>query len=185
MIGRLMLRVVYRLSPRHRYKALASRLPPGARVVDIGGGPGIVAVFLDGFYVNLDPEPGLLRLSPHGPRAGNVVGVGEKPPFRGEAFTHALLIDVVHHSENPLLLLRSAASLARCRVLVEDVDAGRSVAAAIRVAERLLGFPAKFLALRDVAGHLEASGFSVRVRRGGVFYLIEAARPGCLEEGSG
>jgi SAM-dependent methyltransferase len=96
------------------------RLPPGARLIDAGCGPGLVAeAFLDaGFTVRgIDLSPEMLRRARQrcarfGARAafdqGSIFDVRAEEPFDG-----AVSRFVLHHVHDPLAFLRAQAALVR------------------------------------------------------------------------
>jgi SAM-dependent methyltransferase len=97
---------------------LASRLPPGARVLDVGAGDGLIAsaiqrrrpdIRIEGIDVLVRPDSAIPV------RAFD----GQTIPFANHAFDVALCIDVLHHTDDPRVLLREATRAARS-LLVKD-----------------------------------------------------------------
>ena len=98
---------------------LAPWIPTGARVLDVGCGDGLVAsrilasrpdVELEGIDVLLRPD---VRI-PVRPFDGLSI------PHPDRSFDAVLLVDVVHHAEEPETLLREAARVCRRAVLLKD-----------------------------------------------------------------
>ncbi len=65
--------------------------PAGAKILDVGCGPGWSAEFFDN-VVGIDPAEGLLSKS-------GVVGYAEQLPFRDHSFDIILCVTAVHHFE--------------------------------------------------------------------------------------
>jgi SAM-dependent methyltransferase len=98
---------------------LASRLPSGASVLDVGCGDGLLAAGIQ----SLRPDVRIRGIDVL-VRSGTHVPV---QPFDGETIPEAdggadvvLFVDVLHHTEDPLVLLREAVRVARHRILIKD-----------------------------------------------------------------
>jgi SAM-dependent methyltransferase len=111
-------------------RALAPLLPTG-RVLDIGAGDGQVAVRIQ----ELRPEvafEGVEVLV----RPGCAIPVepfdGQHLPAGDQSFDACLLVDVLHHCEEPQALLAEAARVGRCVVIKDHVAAGRWDRATLR-----------------------------------------------------
>ncbi|MGH7320494.1 MAG: methyltransferase domain-containing protein [Candidatus Rokuibacteriota bacterium] len=122
---------------RNDYDPLAFLLAGyGGRVVDIGGGNGIVRHYLppEAEYIVVDPsldwlEPAWASISEAFPRLVEelsfVRGVGEYLPFRDETFDHALSIWSLNHVGQPEPTMREAWRVLRPRgtflLVLDDV----------------------------------------------------------------
>jgi SAM-dependent methyltransferase len=98
---------------------LASEFPQNARALDIGAGDGSIShaimalrpdVVIDGIEVLVRPKT---HIPVH-------LFDGVHIPFDDNSFDIAILVDVLHHVENPLILLREAARVARRYVVIKD-----------------------------------------------------------------
>jgi SAM-dependent methyltransferase len=123
---------------RHDYDPLADVLTElRGRVLDIGGGNGVVRQYLDASAecVVLDPSPQWLRrdwlrvaewfpalLSP----LTFVLGVGERLPFAPASFDAVLALFSINHMAEPARLVREARRVlrpgGRLLIVVEDVE---------------------------------------------------------------
>lgn len=98
---------------------LARLLPPSASVLDIGCGDGKLAALL------LEQRPDLsIRGVDVLVRPDPAIQVeefdGTHLPYPDGSFDHALLIDVLHHTDDPRVLLREAARVVRRAVVIKD-----------------------------------------------------------------
>ena len=98
---------------------LSRLIPPDARILDIGCGSGDIAraimqirpdVAIEGIDVLVRGNTAI----PVHPFDGSTV------PFPDRAFTLSMMIDVLHHTDDPPALLREAARVATDGVLVKD-----------------------------------------------------------------
>lgn len=101
---------------------VAALLPHGASVVDVGAGDGLIAKKL------LDRRPDLsLRATDVLVRSDQHVPVepfdGSGLPFVDDAFDAAMLVDALHHADDPAALLEEATRVSRGIVIVKDVMA--------------------------------------------------------------
>jgi SAM-dependent methyltransferase len=93
--------------------------PPNARVLDIGCGDGLIAHMImkqrpDIETVGLDV---LLRKEAHIPV---VAFDGRNIPYADNSFDVVRFVDVLHHTEDPTILLREAARCARQAIIIKD-----------------------------------------------------------------
>lgn len=98
---------------------LAARLPHGARVLDIGCGSGHMAaaimakrpdVRIDGVDVLVRPDTAI-----------DVIEYdGKTIPFADNTYDVAMLVDVLHHTDDPAAIMAEASRVASQGVLVKD-----------------------------------------------------------------
>jgi ubiquinone/menaquinone biosynthesis C-methylase UbiE len=97
----------------------ARLLPPGVRVLDVGCGDGLIAAAL------WSKRPDLtIRGIDVLPRDRSHIPIemfdGVSFPFERESFDVVMFSDVLHHTENPAVLLREARRVAGRNVLIKD-----------------------------------------------------------------
>ncbi len=96
-----------------------SFLQPGDRILDIGSGSGLVVQHLrkKGYQVTgLDIED--LSFTPS---VRPVVYDGKTMPFKEKEFDVALILTVLHHTENPEAILKEAKRVAHRIIIIEDI----------------------------------------------------------------
>jgi ubiquinone/menaquinone biosynthesis C-methylase UbiE len=118
---------------------LARRIEPGSRVLDVGCGDGALDAWL------AREVPGIeIRGVDVVVRPASHVPVepfdGRQLPFPELSFDIVMMVDVLHHAEDPLALLRESARVARRGVLLKDHNR-----------EGFLAFPT--LCLMDIVGN--------------------------------
>lgn len=105
-----------------RTDSIFSQIKPwifGKRVLDIGGGSGHLAKKIQ---CSLDVETAILETVPQ-----TVTGIktfrykNGKAPFPDKHFDSGLLVTVMHHSSNPLYLLRESMRISKRVIVVETV----------------------------------------------------------------
>ncbi len=109
---------------RHRRAAvlaahLANVIPPARTVLDVGCGDGRVAQLVRAARPELD-----IRGLEVAPRAAACIPVrgfdGCTLPYPNASVDVVLFIDVLHHTQDPLVLLREAGRVARRAVVIKD-----------------------------------------------------------------
>jgi SAM-dependent methyltransferase len=97
----------------------AALLPQAARVLDIGCGDGSIAaligqqrpdVTITGIDVLVRPQT-QIPVAPFD---------GAKIPYDDRSFDAVMFVDVLHHTDDPLILLREAARVARTAIVLKD-----------------------------------------------------------------
>jgi ubiquinone/menaquinone biosynthesis C-methylase UbiE len=90
-----------------------------ATVLDIGCGDGVVAMHLMKSKPNLEIH-GIDPLV----RPGAAIPVtefdGRNIPFESEFFDYCMLVDVLHHANDPFILLKEAVRVARHGIIIKD-----------------------------------------------------------------
>jgi SAM-dependent methyltransferase len=123
MYGRFHDRWVHGRRVRRIADALAELLPPEGRVLDVGSGDGFVDLLI------MRRRPGLeisgidvvMRGRAHIPVEHFD---GTTIPFEDDSFDVVMLVDVLHHTETPLDLLREAKRVSRDGLVIKDVTTG-------------------------------------------------------------
>ena len=100
-------------------RRLASLIKPPATVLDVGCGDGLLAhsICQQVPGVSIEGVDVLVRgttVIPVHPFDGDVI------PHENASFDYVMLVDVLHHTDDPLRLLREATRVARRAVLVKD-----------------------------------------------------------------
>jgi SAM-dependent methyltransferase len=119
LVGRLHGRTI---SPR-RIERIAAKLgpllPPKARVLDVGCGDGYLASRI----LELRPDVEIVGIDIMArPRAFVPVEMfdGQRIPFPDASFDAVTFVDVLHHTDDPAVLLREARRVSRGLVLIKD-----------------------------------------------------------------
>ncbi len=124
MITNLIERLHERFGVARRARILSARLaaaiPPGCqRVLDLGCGDGRIARLLAHLRPELEVR-GIDILARGAARQGVQLYDGRELPFETGQFDIVLLVDVLHHAQGPLALLREAVRVARDGVILKD-----------------------------------------------------------------
>jgi len=129
---------------------LTPYVPPGGRLVDVGGGTGALALKLasglDAEVVVLDPTPEMLRYVPEHDSVQAVLGSAEEMPFE-DGFADAVLVsDAFHHFRDQHAAAAEFARVVRSGggIVVLELDPRPWFMRLIVLAEKLLGEPGAF-----------------------------------------
>lgn len=125
--GRLHTRYVHDRRIRVLTERITSLIPPNARVLDVGSGDGLLAASIyqrrpDTVIRGIDV---LVRRQTHVPVDAFD---GSTIPYEDRSFDVVMCVDVLHHTLDPMILLREAARTARSTILLKDHDCGRPFA---------------------------------------------------------
>lgn len=98
---------------------LSELIPANVCLLDVGSGDGLLASHVlaqrsDLKWVAIDP---LARPKTHVPVQ---LFTGDRLPFADKEFDLVLMVDVLHHTEDPMVLLREAVRVARTGIVIKD-----------------------------------------------------------------
>jgi SAM-dependent methyltransferase len=98
---------------------LAALMPPDARLLDVGCGDGLLAALIGQkrLDVELQGIDVLLREQVHIPVE---MFDGQTIPYTRASFDVVMFVDVLHHTEDPMVLLREARRVARRAIVIKD-----------------------------------------------------------------
>lgn len=117
VIGTLHSRFVFGRRSRVLASHLGRFIPPGARVLDVGCGDGLIdRLIMNETGVTIEGIDTLVRPRTHIPVQ---VFDGKTIPHPDLSFDTVMFVDVLHHTENPADLLAEAARVGRS-VLIKD-----------------------------------------------------------------
>lgn len=127
-IGALHSKLVFQRRARVLAEALAKAIPETARtVLDVGCGDGAIAALIQRLRPNLTiiGTDVMARPRTHIPVT---VFDGERLPFLDSAFDVVMFVDVLHHTNDPTILLREAKRVSRGAVVLKDHTRDRPLA---------------------------------------------------------
>jgi SAM-dependent methyltransferase len=119
LVGRLHGNLVFGRRVRVLSEQLAALLPTPATVLDVGCGDGTMAhllmqlrpdIQISGIDVLVRPTT-QIQVTPFD---------GKEIPFAAGSFDVVMFTDVLHHTEDPLVLLREAVRVARTAIVIKD-----------------------------------------------------------------
>lgn len=118
-------------------RELSALLPPNGQVLDVGCGDGLLAALMqkDKPNVVITGIDVLVRDHTHIPV---VKFDGMTIPFPDRSFDTLVFVDVLHHTDDPVLLLREAVRVARNTIVIKDhtLD-GFAAGATLRFMDRI------------------------------------------------
>src|SRR6266436_1951418 len=98
---------------------LADLLPPNARVLDVGCGDGLLARLIMDRRSDIQIS-GIDVLVRSGTKISVSAFDGSTIPFPDKSFDVVMFIDVLHHTPDPMVLLREAARVSSKAILIKD-----------------------------------------------------------------
>jgi demethylmenaquinone methyltransferase/2-methoxy-6-polyprenyl-1,4-benzoquinol methylase len=154
-------------------------LPPGGRLLDLGGGTGRISqTFADAQIVLCDLAPGMLQ---EARKKGLLAcqGPAEALPFADAAFDAVLVVDAFHHFADQrravgemLRVLRPAG-----RMVIVEPDIRRPFMPLLSWGERRLGMSSRMLPPEQLGALLaEMGGAVLAVEQQGFSYRLAATR---------
>jgi len=159
---------IYQRRVRIMAKLLAAHLPPGAEVLDVGAGDGLIAHLVQsqrpdtrirGIEVLLRKDA-FIEIDSFD---------GHKIPFPDASFDAVMLIDVLHHTEDPLAMLREAVRVTRKTVLIKDHKAdGPFARRVLRIMDWVGGarhgfaLPYNYLGTREWNAAIQTLGLTIK-----------------------
>lgn len=117
-------------------EAIARLLPPDCRVLDIGCGDGLLATSVRRLRPDVEIS-GAEVLPRQGCRIPVTAFDGTHLPFAEGSFDAALLIDVLHHTDSPPVLLREAKRVAGTVLLKDHFRQGFAAQSTLRLMDRV------------------------------------------------
>lgn len=166
LISRIHGGYVYQRRVRILSGLLAAQLPPGAEVLDVGTGDGLLA-----HLIRTERPDTRIRGIEVFLRPDSYIEIdrfdGQTIPFAAASFDVVMLVDVLHHTEEPLALLREAARVTRKHILIKDHTADSSFARGVLrlmdwVGGARHGFPLpyNYLSSKDWAAAIDTLGLT-------------------------
>jgi SAM-dependent methyltransferase len=100
-------------------KHIAQFLPPAAHVLDVGCGDGALVARLSALRPDIRIEGVDVLVRPHTAIPVRLFD-GVRIPYDDASVDVVLMVDVLHHTDDPVVLLRESARVARHGVVIKD-----------------------------------------------------------------
>ncbi len=130
MIGELYYKFVSHPRAQVLRDHLVEMIPPAAKVLDVGSGDGLLASSI----LEKRPDVSLsgidILVQPHAQIPVELYD-GKLIPYPDHSFETVLFVDVLHHTNDPLALLREGGRVARDCIIVKDHNRDSPGAAAV------------------------------------------------------
>jgi demethylmenaquinone methyltransferase/2-methoxy-6-polyprenyl-1,4-benzoquinol methylase len=163
---------------------LRPTVPPGGRLLDLGGGTGhlarLLAERLDCCVTVLDQTHAMLRYAEVMPGVEPVLGDAAAMPFDDASFDAVLVSDALHHFLDPLEAVREMVRVVRPGggVVVLEIDPRRRGARTVARVERLLGEPGHFFRPGELIRLMREAGIKGESQdQGRASYIFAGRRP--------
>jgi SAM-dependent methyltransferase len=98
---------------------IAAIIPAGGTVLDVGCGDGMVSMSIRGHRPDLRFE-GVDIIERPSCQIPMRVNDGTTPPFDDDSFDSVALVDVLHHTDDPSVVLKKAVRVAKAGVVVKN-----------------------------------------------------------------
>ena len=189
MIGQHLLRLAYRRRPSKDsflYRDAVKHISKvRGDILDMGGGPGYIYNFLGGnrYYVVLDIDYKLLSYGDD--NIDKVLAMAEEKVLRDKSFDVVIIHDALHHFKDVDKALSNSIGIAREKIFIFEIEAGKISGKIIKMFEKLLGFPGNFISSDELyrkVGRFKC--IKVKMEKlDGLRYLIKIVRiPSCNSE---
>ncbi|MCE5203191.1 MAG: class I SAM-dependent methyltransferase [Actinomycetia bacterium] len=166
-------------------RAIASRLAPvlgaGGRVLDVGGGTGMLAALLANVaacdVTVLDSSAAMLRHAQGSHGVSVVLGDAAAMPFEDAAFDAVIAVDALHHMSRQSDVAAQIARVLRPggAVFIAEPDPAALAVRMSRTLERMLGEPGGMLTPDEMVALFGSVGIVGEVeRQGGMGYAFVA-----------
>lgn len=119
LFRRLYFRIIGKPFVRKKIRPILPLLSPDDSILDIGSGNGLVTYLLRGHHLNvtaLDIHEGSYDAS-----VKPVVYDGENIPFADQSFSVGIILTVLHHIEEPDIVLKEATRVCKRLIIMEDI----------------------------------------------------------------
>jgi 2-polyprenyl-3-methyl-5-hydroxy-6-metoxy-1,4-benzoquinol methylase len=102
-----------------KIKPILPYLHPSEKILDIGSGNGLVAYLLR--QKGLDITPIDIHEGNYHPSVKPIVYDGKHIPFQNQHFDTGIILTVLHHIEQPEIVLQEAARVCKHLIVMEDI----------------------------------------------------------------
>lgn len=171
--------VIYPQSVRTSLCDFLKPLKPHARVLDVGGGTGVMCEFVHACRDDLDlsvvdPAAGMFKYAKAYVKTHK--GSAEALPFEDNNFDILLMGEALHHFNDIEEALKETVRVLKKHgsLFIYDFDVSSFKGKSICMAEKLLGEPGNFFEPEALSILLESYGFSVGFKQHGWRYTMHA-----------